>query len=204
MSILRVQKIVPRTGSQISLASGTSLGLSDTAFGGVRGTPVQMAYARTDFRTTFTSPNNGQTDMPQTAVTITPKFTGSLIVLKWMCTGEIHQDNGLRIMKNGTLFKTTTQTNERWGSYISAWYDGNQSSTMSNWYIVAFDDDVTAGSTNKYTLATGSSSNGTYTFYLNRCVSNGGGNNSYENGVTVMTAMEITPGSYRSAGAPGI
>ena len=198
MSTLTVQKIVPRTLSQINIASGTSLGLSDSAFGGIRGTPVQMAVARTDTRTTFTSPNNGQVDIPQTAVTITPKFTGSLIVLKWMCTGEIHQDNGFRIMKNRTLFKTTTQTNERWGSYVSAWYDRNQSSTMSNWYINAFDDDVKAGEETVYTLATGSSSGGTYTFYLNRCVSNGGGNNSYENGCTVMTAMEITPGSYAS------
>ena len=196
MSVLTVQKIVPRTLSQINIASGTSLGLSDSAFGGIRGTPVQMAVARTDTRTTFTSPNNGQIEIPQTAVTITPKFTGSLIVLKWMCTGEIHQDNGFRILKNGTLFKTTTQTNERWGSYVSAWYDRNQSSTMSNWYINAFDNDVTAGAETTYTLSTGSSSNGTYTFYLNRCVSNGGGNNSYENGVTTMTAMEITPGIY--------
>lgn len=196
MSILRVQKIIPRTLSQINIQSGTSLGLSDSAFGGIRGTPVQMAVARTDTRTTFTSPNNGQVEIPQTAVTITPKFTGSLIVLKWMCTGEIHQDNGFRILKNGTLFKTTTQTNERWGSYVSAWYDRNQSSTMSNWYINAFDNDVVAGAETTYTLSTGSSSNGTYTFYLNRCVSNGGGNNSYENGVTVMTAMEITPGIY--------
>ena len=196
MSVLTVQKIVPRTLSQINIASGTSLGLSDSAFGGIRGTPVQMSVARTDTRTTFTSPNNGQIEIPQTAVTITPKFTGSLIVLKWMCTGEIHQDNGFRILKNGTLFKTTTQTNERWGSYVSAWYDRNQSSTMSNWYINAFDNDVTAGAETTYTLSTGSSSNGTYTFYLNRCVSNGGGNNSYENGVTTMTAMEITPGNY--------
>lgn len=196
MSVLTVQKIVPRTLNQINIASGTSLGLSDSAFGGIRGTPVQMSVARTDTRTTFTSPNNGQIEIPQTAVTITPKFTGSLIVLKWMCTGEIHQDNGFRILKNGTLFKTTTQTNERWGSYVSAWYDRNQSSTMSNWYINAFDNDVTAGAETTYTLSTGSSSNGTYTFYLNRCVSNGGGNNSYENGVTTMTAMEITPGIY--------
>ena len=198
MSVLRVQKIVPRSTNQISIASGTSLGLSDSAFGGVRGTPVQMAFARTDTRTTFTSPNNGQFDIPQTGVTIVPKFTGSLIVLKWMCTGELHQDNGFRIMRNGSLYKTTTQTNERWGSYISAWYDGNQSSTMSNWYIVAFDDDVVAGTSYTYTLGCGSSSGSKYTFYLNRCVSNGGGNNSYENGVTVMTAMEITPGSYRT------
>ena len=196
MSVLTVQKIVPRTLNQINIASGTSLGLSDSAFGGIRGTPVQMSVARTDTRTTFTSPNNGQVEIPQTAVTITPKFTGSLIVLKWMCTGEIHQDNGFRILKNGTLFKTTTQTNERWGSYVSAWYDRNQSSTMSNWYINAFDNDVVAGAETTYTLSTGSSSNGTYTFYLNRCVSNGGGNNSYENGVTTMTAMEITPGNY--------
>ena len=196
MSILRVQKIVPRTLSQINIQSGTSLGLSDSAFGGVRGVPVQMAFARTDTRTTFTSPNNGQFDIPQTGVTIVPRFTGSLIVLKWMCTGELHQDNGFRIMRNGSLYKTTTQTNERWGSYVSAWYDRNQSSTMSNWYINAFDNDVVAGAETTYTLSTGSSSNGTYTFYLNRWVSNGGGNNSYENGCTVMTAMEITPGIY--------
>ena len=63
---------------------------------------------------------------------------------------------------------------------------------MSNWYINAFDTDTEAGVENIYSLAVGTTNTSGYTFYLNRCVSNGGGNNSYENGVTVMTAMEIT------------
>ena len=69
---------------------------------------------------------------------------------------------------------------------------------VSDLLLQHVDDDVVAGTSYTYTLGCGSSSGSQYTFYLNRCVSNGGGNNSYENGVTVMTAMEITPGSYRT------
>lgn len=192
MSTLRVMKITPRTGNQIQLASGTALGLSTSAFGGIKGSPVQMQVARTDSRTTFSAPNNGQNEMPQTAITITPKFDGSLIVLKWMCSGEVHQDVGFRIYKNGGLWKSTTQTTSRWGVYVNGYYDRNQSSTMSNWYINAFDTETEAGVENTYSLAVGTTNSSGYTFYLNRCVSRGGGSNSYENGCTVMTAMEIT------------
>ncbi len=191
MSTLRVMRITPRTGAQISLESGTALGLSTSAFGGIKGTPVQMQVARTDTRTTISAPNDGQNEITQTAISITPKFTSSIIVLKWMCSGEVHQDVGFRIYKNGTLWKSSTQTNSRWGVYVNGWYDANESSTMSNWYINAFDTDTEAGVENTYSLAVGTTNTSGYTFYLNRTVGSGG-QNSYENGCTVMTAMEVT------------
>jgi len=191
MSTLRVMKITPRTGQQIQLASGTALGLSTSAFGGIKGTPVQMTYNRTDTRTSINAPNDGQNEITQTAIAITPKFDGSLIVLKWMVSGEVHQDVGFRIYKNGTLWKSTTQTNQRWGVYVNGYYDRNQSSTMSNWYINAFDTETEAGVENTYSLAVGTTNTSSYNFYLNR-TQGSGGQNSYENGATIMTAMEIT------------
>jgi hypothetical protein len=128
--------------------------------------------------------------MPNTNISVTPKYTGSLLSVKWMLSGEVHQDVVILIMKNGVEFKShTTSAGSRWSGYCSGWYDRNQSSTMSNWYINVFDTAI-AGQENTYGLAVRSSSNGTYTFYLNR-TQGALSQNSYENGCTISSIMEI-------------
>ena len=107
-----------------------------------------------------------------------------------MLSGEVHQDVVILIMKNGVEFKShSTSAGSRWSGYCSGWYDRNQSSTMSNWYINVFDTAI-AGQENTYGLAVRSSSTGTYTFYLNRCQATLA-QNSYENGCTISSIMEI-------------
>lgn len=193
MSKLSVTKIRPRTGAQINIASGTSIAIGDSAFANTPGTPIQMVTSRTDSRGSY-SANNQYTPniITPTAISITPKIDDSLISVKWMLSGEVHQDVVIIILKNGQEFKShQTSAGQRWSGYCSGYYDRNQSSTQSNWYINVFDDETKAGTENTYTLAVRSSSNGNYTFYLNR-TQGSNGQNSYETLATVATALEIT------------
>ncbi|AIX28435.1 tail fiber protein [Synechococcus phage ACG-2014j] len=190
MSKLSVKTIRPKTGSAVQIASNTSIALGDNAFASSKGTPVQFVTARYDGRQSFTASPNNQNSMPNTNISVTPKYTGSLLSVKWMLSGEVHQDVVILIMKNGVEFKShSTSAGSRWSGYCSGWYDRNQSSTMSNWYINVFDTAV-AGQENTYGLAVRSSSNGTYTFYLNR-TQGALSQNSYENGCTISSIMEI-------------
>jgi hypothetical protein len=191
MSKLSVKTIRPKTGSAVQIASNTSIALGDNAFASSKGTPIQFVTARYDGRQSFTAgPGFTPNQMPNTNISIIPKYTGSLLSVKWMLTGEVHQDVVIVIMKNGVEFKShSTSAGSRWSGYCSGWYDRNQSSTMSNWYINVFDTAI-AGQENTYGLAVRSSSNGTYTFYLNRCQGTLA-QNSYENGCTISSIMEI-------------
>ena len=67
-------------------------------------------------------------------------------------------------------------------------HDHDEDHNDANGFVL----ETEAGVENTYSLSVGTTNNSGYTFYLNRCVSRGGGSDSYENGCTVMTAMEIT------------
>ena len=93
MSKLSVKTIRPKTGSAVQIASNTSIALGDNAFASSKGTPVQFVTARYDGRQSFTAgPGFTPNQMPNTNISIIPKYTGSLLSVKWMLSGEVHQD----------------------------------------------------------------------------------------------------------------
>lgn len=161
------------------------------------GSIVQVQTVRTDARNTYSSSTSGNgTTVTDLNLTITPKFSTSLLVCQWMINGEFHQDNVFLIHRNGELVTTAGQTgynsttgNSRWSGYASAFYDQNESSTPSNWFIQYFG---TANSTASTTIApaTRSSSGSAFTFYLNRTVASAG-SDSHETMVSTGIIMEI-------------
>jgi hypothetical protein len=161
------------------------------------GTVVQAATIRSDTRTSYSSSNSGNgTAITDLTLTITPKFSNSLLACQWMINGEAHQDNSIVIHRNGALVTTTGQTgynsvggNSRWSGYANAFYDQNEDSTPSNWFIQYF---ATAGSTSQTTFspATRASGGTSYTFYLNRVVGSTG-TDVYENMVSTGIIWEI-------------
>lgn len=161
------------------------------------GSVVQVKTVRSDSRTTISSNNSGNgTTITQLNLTITPKFANSLLVMQWMINGEHHNDNVFLIHKNGSLITTAGEQgynsesgNVRWSGIASAFYDQNDSTTPSNWFIQYF---AIAGSTSSTTFApaTKSSSSGNYTFYLNRTFA-GTGQDAYETMVSTGTIWEI-------------
>lgn len=158
---------------------------------------VQAKYVRTDTRTTYASNNSGSgTTVTALNLTITPKYSNSLLLCQWMINGELHQDNVFLIHRDGSVVTTSTYEgynnvlgNVRWSGVMSAYYDQNEDSTSSNWFLQYL---VPASSTTATTLAPAvrSSSGGNYTFALNRTI-NGATQDAYETMISTGTIWEI-------------
>lgn len=161
------------------------------------GSVLQTVYARTDTRTTYSSPNSGNgTTITDLNITITPKLATSRLIMQWMINGELHQDNVILIHKNGSLITDAGATgynsslgNIRSSGYASGFYDQNEDSTPSNWFIQY---SIIAGSTSSMTFAPAvrSSSSGNYTFAINRTL-NGSTGEANESMVSTGTIWEI-------------
>jgi hypothetical protein len=158
---------------------------------------VQVKYVRTDNRTTYASNNSGDgTTITDLNLTITPKYSNSLLLCQWMVNGELHQDNVFLIHRNGALVTTSTyegynnaQGNNRWSGIASGFYDQNEDSTPSNWFLQYL---IPAGSTTATTLAPAvrSSSGSNFTLALNRTI-NAASQDAYERMVSTGTIWEI-------------
>ena len=163
----------------------------------IPGSVVQVRYVRSDTRTTYSaSPSGDGLTITDLAVTITPKFANSRLVMQWMINGECHQDSVFLMHKNGSLITNTGETgynsvtgNLRHSGYASAFYDQNEDSTPSNWFLQY---SAISGSTSSMTFAPAirSSSSGTYTLALNRTI-NGSASDAYESMVSTGFIMEI-------------
>jgi hypothetical protein len=198
VSTLRVSNLQNNTGSgTISVPTGNKIRGVDGASIYSAGQVVQVIYARTDNRTTFSSANSGNgTTVTDLNLTITPKFSTSLLVMQWMINGELHQDNTFLIHRNGSLITDTSYTgynssvgNIRSSGYASAFYDQNEDSTPSNWFIQY---SIPASSTTAVTFAPAVRGSGAsaYTFALNRTISGSTGDN-YESMVSSGMIMEV-------------
>lgn len=161
------------------------------------GSVVQVQTVRTEARNTYSSPTTGNgTTITDLNLTITPKFSTSLLACQWMINGEMHHDNVFLIHREGALVTTAGQTgynsttgNSRWSGYTSGFYDQNENSTPSNWFIQYF---ATANSTASTTIAPAVRGSGgtAHTFYLNRTVGSAG-SDGYETMVSTGMIMEI-------------
>jgi len=188
MSTLTVGNI-RTTGNAVTPVGGTSLRYS--------GQVVQVFTIRTDERTAYYSPNSGNgTTISELNLTITPKFSSSLIVMEWMMNCEVHHDNVILIHQNGNLITTAGYEgynsgagNQRWSGYASGFYDANEASTMVNFYLLY---SIPAINLNQrtYAPAVRSSSGSNYVFTLNKTLDSQG-QDVYENTVSTGMIMEI-------------
>jgi hypothetical protein len=161
------------------------------------GSVVQVQTVRSDAKVTFSSNNSGNgTTITPLNLSITPKFANSKLIMQWMMNGEQHQDNVFLIHKDGALITTAGETgynseagNARWSGIASGFYDQNESSTPSNWFIQY---SCISGTTVSQTFApaTRSSGGSNFTFYLNRTFGSFGGD-GHENMVSTGTIWEI-------------
>ena len=156
---------------------------------------IQTAVVRTDARTTYSSAASGNgTTITDLNLTITPKFSTSLLVMQWMINCEIPAgwDNVFLIHKDGALITTAGYEgynsqggNNRWSGVMVGNYDNNNDSTMGNHFLQYA---IPASSTVSQTFAPAirSASATAYTLYLNRTVGSTGQDN-YE--VTVSSGV---------------
>lgn len=190
MSTLRVNSLANSGGTgNINIAAGNSLIIP--------GSVIQTVYIRTDARSTYSSINSGNgVTVTDLNITITPRLSTSRLIMQWMINGEMHQDNTFLIHRNGSLITDTGVTgfnsavgNIRSSGYASGFYDQNEDSTPSNWFIQY---SIISGSTSSVTYAPAvrSSSGGNYTFAINRTIAASTGD-SYESMVSTGVCWEV-------------
>ena len=159
------------------------------------GPVIQVNTVMTERKNSLSSPNSGNgTPLRDLTIGITPTASSSRLIVEFMIMGELHQDNVWLIHRNGGLVTTSGEqgrnstNNNRWMGYASGWYDRNESSTPSCWYLLYHCIANTTGYT-YFCPAVRSSSTGNYTFYQNRTVNSWGGD-SYETGLCSATIYE--------------
>jgi hypothetical protein len=142
----------------------------------------QVAYGST----------NSDRNIKELDISIKPKFANSRILLHWMINGELHQDNVIRVARDGSYIihgYNETQGTNQWSGVAAGAYDLNEDSTPENYCIDTYDE---PGGTNTYNyqIYIGSSSTGNYPAYINRTYASLGANYR-EAGICFMSATEI-------------
>lgn len=182
--------IVYSPNKVITVVSGTSLYAP--------GMIVQSQRVRTDVKATYSMPTTGNgTSITDLGLTITPKFSNSLMLMTWMINHEVTYNMVFTIFQDGALITTSgyegynrESGNVRWSGVVSGVHDrADISTTMTNAFIQYA---IPAGSTaaRTYTPAAKSSDATVNNFFLNRPVA-GTGQDTWENGVSTGIIMEI-------------
>jgi hypothetical protein len=173
--------------------SMTVTGTPGTAFASP-GSVIQTVYRRTDARFTYASSTSDGTPIGELGLTITPKKANSLLVMKWMINAEFYQDNVFVIWTDNGLISqpeyqgyNNTQNNQVQNGIMSARYDIDENSTMSNWFLF-FTAPANDTTTRTYYPAVRGTS--THTFALNRTIGSLG-QDGYETAVSAGYIMEI-------------
>jgi hypothetical protein len=155
---------------------------------------IQTVVVRNDARSTYSTNTTGNgTTVTPLNLTITPRFSSSIIICDWMINGELHQDNVFLVHKDGSLAANgynLTSGNNRWAGLMSGFYDQNEDSTPSNWNLKYIDSSLGSIASRTYAPAVRSSSGTVYTFSLNGTIS-AAAQDFYERMVSIGVAYEV-------------
>tara|TARA_B110000483_G_scaffold106537_1_gene130014 strand:+ start:66 stop:1256 length:1191 start_codon:yes stop_codon:yes gene_type:complete len=155
------------------------------------GVPVQIVSNVYKKQVAYGSTNSDR-NIKELDISIKPKFANSRILLHWMINGELHQDNVIRVARDGSYIihgYNETQGTNQWSGVAAGGYDQNQDSTPENYCIDTYDE---PGGTNTYNyqIYIGSSGGGSFPAHINRTYT-GGNRNAHEAGICFMSATEI-------------
>lgn len=175
--------------------NGNVITMNNGSVFGFPGRIIQTTLTRADAISSYSSfPSGDGTLIGPLAMPFTPLYANSLLIIEWMICGEVNNDNVWVIHKNDSLITTagyqgynSQAGNQRWSGYVPSMYDGDDSSTPQNWYVLYSE---ISGSTaaRTYTPAIRSANGSQFTFNLNRSLNQG---DSYEYQVSTGTIMEI-------------
>jgi len=192
MSRVTLTGLAATAGGAIAVATGVPLYSS--------GMVVQTQYVRTNNRTQYSLPGTGDgTTITDLNITVTPKFSTSLLIMQWMVNCEIsvaawdtvfliHRNN-LLVTQAGYQGFNNIVGNQRWSGIAPGMYDNNNDSTMANYFLQYA---IPAGSTSSQTFAPAarSSNASARVLFLNRTITSTG-QDSYEVAVSSGVLWEV-------------
>lgn len=161
------------------------------------GSVVQFGFKRSDAQVTYSSPTSGNgTTVSELALTMTPRYADSLVILEYMINGEydddwdnmwlIHQ-NGV-LMTNPPAYNATIGNTRSSGVAIGGPYDADNSSTPFHTKLTFVTPAYTT-TARTYAPATRDTGAGGSTLYLNRTI--GAAGSALERLVSYAVYMEI-------------
>ena len=158
------------------------------------GSVVQVARTRTSARSAYGY--NSDAILSDLNVSITPKFSNSLLLVQWQVSYETDYNSVFRVYRDGGLVTTSgyqgynENDGNTWSGVATSGFDNDLASTPNNSFIQHF---VPANSTSATTLQLAirhSNSAGSSTFYQNRTMSSTG-TTAYEVMVSNAVIWEI-------------
>lgn len=178
--------VLRATSADITTVNATDVNASNLFLPGM---VVQVQTVRSDYRGYY---GGNDTPLAVLAITITPKYSTSLLICQWYVSGEANEDVVLRVQKDGSTPPdgyNTEAGNVAWSGIVAWEYDRNQSSTPGQRVVNYFD---APGNTipHTYVPSVRDSSTGSDGIYLNRTF-NSTGANAYEATVSFGMIWEI-------------
>lgn len=161
---------------------------------GYAGAILQVQHVQTRTQGTYAASANlgggAGTEIAPLTINITCQKAGNRVVLEWMVNNECHWDVVYMVTRNNVVMANSSN-GSTWSGLVTNNYtsSGDNSSTPVNDHLVFLDTSCLAG-LNTYRLHIKGSGASAYTYYLNRTVSSAG-QDSYEAGVSTVTATEI-------------
>lgn len=152
------------------------------------GQVLQTVSMRYDTRSTWNIPTT-PTIITDMNISITPKFSTSKILVMYMLSYEVAENNVWRLGRNGTEIVRNSLDSNPWSGWGMVQYDADNSSTpFTNTYWYIDTPGTTAATT--YNLMIVSSNGGAQTLYMNRTISSAG-QDSYEVAVSFAMLQEL-------------
>lgn len=184
-----------------------TLSFGDSAISGgllLPGSVVNFSYVENDGRLSNAANNSSYTAFTAMEVQIERKVAGSSFQIQYMVNGECTSHNhvfSIHRRPSGGSWSTIGYNEDagqaRWSGVDHGWYDRDNNSTQYNNCLFWYDETPSittfpVGSKISYTFGTMSSNTSNVTYWMNRTDSRGG-QNAYENTVSVGYVMEIAP-----------
>ena len=129
---------------------------------------IQTVHLLVEAQNSYSAPVGSEIEVTDFAVSITPKYSNSKVLLTLMVSGESSESNFTwRLKRNGNSIANNSTATGRWVGWVNGEYDSNADSTpQTNTYLYL--DNPASTSQQEYTLYMAPSGASAITFRVNR------------------------------------
>lgn len=151
---------------------------------------LQTVYAIIESQPSYTAPISGTIEVEEFALSITPKYNDSKILLTYMISGEATEGNYTwRLERNGASIGNNSTVSGRYVGWVNGDYDSNATTTPKTTTYHYIDSPATTSAL-EYTLHLAPSGASAMTYHVNRSVSSAGADDN-EVAISMVIIQEI-------------
>lgn len=154
--------------NEITIPSGDRLVGEAAGSIAAPGMIIQTVHLLVEAQNSFSAPVSGEIELDDFAISITPKYNNSKILLTLMVSGEGSEGNFTwQLKRNGSSIANNSTTTGRWVGWVNGDYDSNAASTPQTRTYLYLDSPAST-SEQEYTLFLAPSGASAVTYRVNR------------------------------------